>query len=72
VRVPGEMQIPYLYPNLITRTWLPTAETRDLKCASHFYTVFKLELTLDGGWQKTFSGPRSLPWVGLSGPLNRG
>ena len=28
---PGQIQIPNLYPNPNTRTWLPTAETRDLK-----------------------------------------
>jgi hypothetical protein len=32
VRVRGIIQILNLYPNLNTRTWLPTAETRDLKC----------------------------------------
>jgi hypothetical protein len=31
VRVPGEIQILNLYPNLKTRTRLPAAETRDLK-----------------------------------------
>ena len=28
---PGQIQIPNLYPNPNARTWLPTAETRDLK-----------------------------------------